>query len=72
MTVLQYGYAFHASSCTSSEPLGANIRMNLGTLLKHTTALLKIFAWHSVLMSSILQLPYSIIRDNGFSAMMQF
>lgn len=33
ITVLQYGYAFHASSCISSEPLGANHCIKLGTLL---------------------------------------
>lgn len=32
MTVRQYGYAFHASSCISNEPFGANRRMNAGTL----------------------------------------
>lgn len=33
ITVLQYGYAFHASSCISSEPLGARNFTNVGTLL---------------------------------------
>ena len=34
MTVRQYGYAFHASSCISNEPLGTIFLIHHGTLLK--------------------------------------
>ena len=37
MTVLQYGYAFQASSWISNEPSGANNLIKAGTLLKRKT-----------------------------------
>jgi hypothetical protein len=52
ITVLQYGYAFHASSCTSREPFGASSLINEGTLLpiKTRNSSLVIHIKHNVIL----------------------